>query len=65
MPTVKNTSYGVLTIALRSRTISLKPGESVSLSDRELQAEEVQKHLRNKLIVVMPDKPKKEPKEYS
>lgn len=55
MPTVKNLNYGPLSIARADKDpLTLGPRETADISERELASEEVQRHLRDKRIALLP-----------
>lgn len=55
MPTVKNLSYGHLSIARGEKDpLSLGPRETADISDVEFDSDEIQKHLRERRIAIIP-----------
>ena len=55
MPTVKNLSYGPLSIARAEKDpLTLGPRESADLSDVDFESDEIQRHLRDRRIAVIP-----------
>ena len=55
MPTVKNLSYGHLSIARADKNpLSLGPRETADISDVEFDSDEIQRHLRDRHIAVIP-----------
>lgn len=55
MPTVKNMSYGHLSIARADKDpLSLGPRETADISDVEFDSDEIQRHLRDRRIAVIP-----------
>ena len=55
MPTVKNLSYGHLSIARGEKDpLSLGPRETADISDVEFDSDEIQRHLRDRQIAVIP-----------
>lgn len=55
MPTVKNLSYGHLSIARADKdALSLGPRETADISDVEFDSDEIQRHLRDRRIAVIP-----------
>jgi hypothetical protein len=55
MPTVKNLSYGHLSIARADKDpLSLGPRETADISDVEFDSDEIQRHLRDRHIAVIP-----------
>lgn len=55
MPTVKNLSYGHLSIARADKDpLTLGPRETADISDMEFDSDEIQKHLRERRIAVIP-----------
>ena len=55
MPTVKNMSYGPLSIARAEKdSLTLGPRETADISDVEFDSDEIQKHLRERRIAVIP-----------
>lgn len=55
MPTVKNLSYGHLSIARADKdALSLGPRETADISDVEFDSDEIQSHLRERRIAVIP-----------
>lgn len=55
MPTVKNLSYGHLSIARADKDpLSLGPRETADISDVEFDSDEIQSHLRERRIAIIP-----------
>jgi hypothetical protein len=55
MPTVKNLSYGHLSIARADKDpITLGPRETADISDVEFDSDVIQRHLRDRQIAVLP-----------
>jgi hypothetical protein len=55
MPTVKNLSYGPLSIARAEKDpLTLGPRETADISDVEFDSDEIQRHLRDRRIAVVP-----------
>ena len=55
MPTVKNLSYGHLSIARAEKdALSLGPRETADISDAEFDSDEMRRHLRDRRIAVIP-----------
>jgi len=55
MPTVKNLSYGHLSVARADKDpLSLGPRETADISDVEFDSDEIQRHLRDRRIAVIP-----------
>ena len=55
MPTVKNLSYGHLSVARADKDpLSLGPRETADISDVEFDSDEIQRHLRERRIAVIP-----------
>ena len=55
MPTVKNLSYGHLSIARAEKEpLSLGPRETADISDVEFDSDEIQRHLRDRRIAIIP-----------
>ena len=55
MPTVKNLSYGHLSITRGEKDpLTLGPRETADISDVEFDSDEVQRHLRDRQIAVIP-----------
>lgn len=55
MPTLKNMSYGHLSIARAEREpLTLGPRETAEISDVEFDSDEIRRHLRDRRIVVVP-----------
>ena len=55
MPTVKNLSYGSLSIARAEKDpLTLGPRETADISDVEFDSDEIQRHLRDRQIAVIP-----------
>ena len=55
MPTVKNLSYGHLSIARADKDpLSLGPRGTADISDVEFDSDEIQRHLRERRVAVIP-----------
>ena len=55
MPTIKNMSYGPLSVARGDRDpLTLGPRETADISDVEFDSDEIQRHLRERRIAVIP-----------
>jgi hypothetical protein len=55
MPTVKNLSYGPLSIARAEKDpLTLGPRETADISDMEFDSDEIQRHLRERRVAVIP-----------
>ena len=55
MPTVKNLSYGHLSVARADKDpLSLGPRETADISDVEFDSDEIRRHLRDRRIAVIP-----------
>lgn len=55
MPTVKNLSYGPLSIARADKDpLTLGPRETADISDVEFDSDEIQRHLRERRITIIP-----------
>ena len=55
MPTVKNLSYGHLSIARAEKDpLTLGPRETADISDVEFDSDEIQTHLRERRIAIIP-----------
>ena len=54
MPTIKNMSFGALTIELSERSITLGPRESVEIMKAEADAPDLLKKLQEDKIFVIP-----------
>lgn len=55
MPTIKNMSYGALSIARAEKDpLTLGPRETADISDVEFNSDEILRHLRDRQIVVVP-----------
>ena len=58
MPTVKNLSYGPLSIVRAEKDpLTLGPRESADISDVEFDSDEIQRHLRDRRIAIVPGTP--------
>jgi hypothetical protein len=58
MPTVKNLSYGALSIARAEKDpLTLGPRASADISDVEFDSDEIQRHLRERRIAIIPGAP--------
>ena len=55
MPTVKNLSYGPLSIARAEKeSLTLGPRETARISDKEFESDEVRRYLRERQLAVLP-----------
>lgn len=55
MPTVKNMSYGYLSVARAEKEpLTLGPRETADISEVEFDSDEVQRHLRDRRLAVLP-----------
>ena len=55
MPTVKNLSYGHLSIPRADKDpLTLGPRETADISDVEFDSDEIQRHLRERRIAIIP-----------
>ena len=55
MPTIKNMSYGPLSVARDDKDpLTLGPRETVDISDAEFDSDEIQRHLRERRIAIIP-----------
>lgn len=55
MPTIKNMSYGALSVARAEKdALTLGPRETADISDAEFDSDEIQRHLRERRIAVIP-----------
>ncbi len=55
MPTIKNMSYGALSIARgEDDPLTLGPRETADISDEEFDSDEIQRHLRDRRLLVVP-----------
>lgn len=55
MPTIKNMSYGPLSVARADKDpLTLGPRETADISEVEFDSDEVQRHLRDRRIAVIP-----------
>jgi hypothetical protein len=55
MPTIKNMSYGPLSIARADKeSLTLGPRETADISEVEFDSDEVQRHLRDRRVAVVP-----------
>ena len=55
MPTIKNMSYGFLSVARAEKDpLTLGPRETADISEVEFDSDEVQRHLRDRRIAVVP-----------
>lgn len=55
MPTIKNMSYGMLTVELAERRITLGPRESVDILNIEADSADLDKHLREGTLFIIPE----------
>jgi hypothetical protein len=55
MPTIKNMSYGALSIVRAEKDpLTLGPRETADISDMEFDSDDIQRHLRDRRITVIP-----------
>jgi hypothetical protein len=55
MPTIKNMSYGALSIVRAEKDpLTLGPRETADISDKEFDTDEIRRHLRDRRVVVIP-----------
>jgi hypothetical protein len=55
MPTVKNLSYGHLSIARADKDpLTLGPRATADISEMEFDSDEIQRHLRDRQIAIIP-----------
>ena len=55
MPTIKNMSYGPLSVARGDRDpLTLGPRETADISEAEFDSDEMRRHLRDRRIAVVP-----------
>ncbi len=55
MPTIKNMSYGALSVArVEKDPLTLGPRETADISDVEFDSDEIRRHLRDRRIAVIP-----------
>lgn len=55
MPTIKNMSYGPLSIAREEKDpLTLGPRETADISEVEFDSDEIKRHLRDRRIAVVP-----------
>lgn len=55
MPTVKNMNYGYLSVARAEKEpLTLGPRETADISEVEFDSDEVQRHLRDRRLAVLP-----------
>ena len=58
MPTIKNMSYGPLSVSrAEDDPLTLGPRETADISDTEFDSGEIQRHLRDRRIAVVPEAP--------
>jgi len=56
MPTVKNLSYGHLSIERPEKDpLTLGPRETAQISEKEFESDQIQKYLREKRIAIIPE----------
>lgn len=61
MPTVKNLSYGPLSVARAEKDpLTLGPRETADISDAEFDSDEIQRHLRDRQIAGIAGAPQAE-----
>ena len=54
MPTIKNMSYGPLSVARADKDpLTLGPRETADISDVEFDSDEIQRHLRERRIAII------------
>lgn len=55
MPTIKNMSYGPLSVARADKDpLTLGPRETADISEVEFDSDEIQRHLRDRRIAIVP-----------
>ncbi|HEX8146404.1 MAG TPA: hypothetical protein VF591_04295 [Pyrinomonadaceae bacterium] len=55
MPTIKNMSYGALSVARAEKDpLTLGPRETADISEVEFDSDEIQRHLRDRRIAIIP-----------
>jgi hypothetical protein len=55
MPTIKNMSYGPLSVARADKDpLTVGPRETADISEVEFDSDEIQRHLRDRRIAVVP-----------
>ena len=55
MPTIKNMSYGPLSVARADKDpLTLGPRETADISDAEFSSDEMRRHMRDRRIAVVP-----------
>jgi hypothetical protein len=55
MPTIKNMSYGPLSVARADKDpLTVGPRETADISDVEFDSDEIQRHLRDRRIAIVP-----------
>ena len=55
MPTIKNMSYGALSLTRAGKNpLTLGPRETAEVSDAEFDSDELQRHLRDRRVAVVP-----------
>ena len=56
MPTIKNMSYGPLSVARADKDpLTLGPRETADITDVDFDSDEIQRHLRDRRIAVVPE----------
>jgi hypothetical protein len=61
MPTIKNMSYGPLSVpGNEGEPVTLGARETADISDTEFDSDEIQRHLRDRRIAVVPEAPPEE-----
>ena len=61
MPDVKNLGYGPLSIARpEGDPLTLGPRETAQISEKEFESDQIQRHLREKRIAIIPGEAKDE-----
>lgn len=63
MPTIKNMSYGPLSIARADKeSLTLGPRETARITDNEFDSDDVRRYLRERQLAVLPGAPEKRPR---
>jgi hypothetical protein len=63
MPTIKNMSYGPLSIARADKeSLTLGPRETARITDEEFDSDDVRRYLRERQLAVLPGAPGKKPR---
>lgn len=63
MPTIKNMSYGPLSIARADKeSLTLGPRETARISDKEFDSDDVRRYLRERQLAVLPGAAERRPR---